>query len=378
MMPSPTEKVLQFLEELYALEAHLVSTLTAQIAVTPRSQYRDLLERHRDETRTQAQRIEQRLTELGRSSSLFRVLYDTAQGAVGQGLSLVLAPLGLLRGAGGEEKLLTNAKDAAASEALEIASYDALEAVAEAVGDAKTAVLAREHRTQEEVFLEELRSLIPGLATNVVSAEVEGKPRYDATTTGAADAVRDASGKVKAATTSLRGQAEQAVASVADTAKEVADTVDDTVAEAVGRAGDAAAEIADTVEEVAGTIEGSAARVAGTAEDAATEVAGEVRGSVAQIAGTVEDAAAGLMDSSMGAAAEVVDGEAEVALEDEIAVVGYDELSVEQLLPKLKTLTTDELAAIDGYERGGRSRKRVLDRIAALRAKKVDEQLAKL
>jgi len=184
-MPSSADKVLQYLGEIHALEAHLLSTLTAHIAMTPRSEYRDLLERHRYETRTQVQRIEQRLTELGQSSSLLHVVYGTAQDAIGQGLSLILAPLNLLRGTGGEEKLLKNAKDEAASEALEIASYDALEAVADAVGDPKTAVLAREHRTQEEVFLADLRRQIPQLAADVIDAEVEGHPHYDVRTTGA-------------------------------------------------------------------------------------------------------------------------------------------------------------------------------------------------
>ncbi len=284
-MPSSADKVLQYLEEMHALESQLVSTLTVHIAMTPRSEYRALLERHRYETRMQVQRIEQRRTELGCSSSLLHVLYGTAQDAVGQGISLVLAPLNLLRGTGGEEKLLENAKDEAASEALEIASYDALEAVAEAVGDAKTAVLAREHRTQEETFLDDLRELIPGLATAVIDAEVEGQSHYDPMTTGAADAVRNATQKAKATTRRVRSQA-------------------------------------------------------GAAAD-------EVRGATA---GT----------------------------DDEIAIPGYDTLTAEQILPKLKALSPEELAAIDGYERGGRSRRRILDRIAALRAKKVDEQLAKL
>jgi len=275
-MPSSTDKVLQYLEEVHALETHLVSTLTAHIAMTPRSAYRDLLERHRYETRTQVQRIEQRRTELGRSSSLLHVVYGTAQDAIGQGISLVLAPLKLIRGTGGEERLLMNAKDEAASEALEIASYDALEAVAEAVGDAKTAVLAREHRTQEATFLADLRELIPGLATDVIDAEVAGQPHYDPMTTGAADTVRRATQKAKATTRSLRGPA------------------------------------------------------------------------------------------------------AAASSDDEIAIAGYDTLTVEQILPKLKRLSPEELAAVDGYERGARSRRRVLDRIAALRSKKVDEQLAKL
>ena len=169
-MPSSSDKVLEHLEELRAVETQLVSTLAAHIAVTPRSAYRDLLERHRYETRIQVQRIEQRLTELGRSSSLFEVVLGTAQDALGQGIALVLAPLALLRGGGGKEQLLQNAKGEAAAETLEIVSYDVLEAVAELVGDAGTALLAREHRAQEESFLAALRGLIPGLATDGVGS----------------------------------------------------------------------------------------------------------------------------------------------------------------------------------------------------------------
>ncbi len=349
-MPSSADKVLQYLEELHALEAHLVSTLTAHIAMTPRSEYRDLLERHRYETRTQVQRVEQRLAELGQSSSLIHVVYGTAQDAIGQGISLLLAPLNLIRGTGGEEKLLKNAKDEAASEALEIASYDALEAVADAVGDAKTAVLAREHRTQEESFLKDLRALIPVLATDVIDAEVEGHPHYDPMTTGAADTVRKAGQKAKGTARKARGQAEtaagQASAATRAVAEDVTDAAQETATKAAGRA-----------EKVVDGVEDAAADVAVEAKDTAVAAARKVPGE-AEVEGEIRGAAA---DS-----------------DDEIAIAGYDALTIEQLLPKLKALSTAELAAVDGYERGGRSRKRVLNRIAALRSKKVDEQLAKL
>jgi len=49
---------------------------------------------------------------------------------------LAKTPLDLIRGTGGEEKVLKNAKDACATEALEIATYTALEHVARAVGRA--------------------------------------------------------------------------------------------------------------------------------------------------------------------------------------------------------------------------------------------------
>ena len=50
--------------------------------------------------------------------------------------------------------MLKNAKDAAATEALEIATYTALERLAAAAGDDETARLARLIRTDEERMLE--------------------------------------------------------------------------------------------------------------------------------------------------------------------------------------------------------------------------------
>ena len=49
------------------------------------------------------------------------------QSAIEQALALSKAPLDLVRGTGGEEKVLKNAKDACATEALEIATYTAIE-----------------------------------------------------------------------------------------------------------------------------------------------------------------------------------------------------------------------------------------------------------
>ena len=71
------------------------------------------------------------------------------EGVLAQALALSKTPLDLLRGCGGEEKLLKNAKDTGATEALEIATYTALEHVAERVGDAKTAKLAASIRADE-------------------------------------------------------------------------------------------------------------------------------------------------------------------------------------------------------------------------------------
>ena len=107
-------------------------------------------------------------------------------------LALGKAPFDLLRGSGGEEKVLKNAKDACASESLEIATYTAIERLARSVGDDETAELAASIRADEEKMLERLLREIPKLTEAVVRADVKGEPSYDVTATGAAETVREA------------------------------------------------------------------------------------------------------------------------------------------------------------------------------------------
>ena len=127
---------------------------------------------------------------------------------VGQALALTKTPFDLLRGSGGEEKVLKNAKDAYASEAMEIATYTAIERLAGAVGDEQTAKLAASIRADEEKMLERVLTEIPKLTDAVVRADVKGNPSFDVTTTGAADAVRDAgeAAKERGATTTARAK----------------------------------------------------------------------------------------------------------------------------------------------------------------------------
>jgi ferritin-like metal-binding protein YciE len=106
-------------------------------------------------------------------------------------------PLDLLRGGGGEEKVLKNAKDACATEELEIATYIALEQLARSVGDETTARLAASIRRDEERMLERVERELPRLAAAVVGAELKGEPSYEVGKTGAADAVRAAGAQAK-------------------------------------------------------------------------------------------------------------------------------------------------------------------------------------
>jgi ferritin-like metal-binding protein YciE len=273
MAGAPREKLLRYLTEAHAMEAGLVSTLAAHLAITPRGSYHELLERHLGETAAHRDRLQERVRQLGAGQSPLEAVYGLAQLLAGQALSLGKLPLDLLRGSSAEEKLLKNAKDEAASEALEIATYDAIEALALAVDDPKTATLAREHRAQEEIFLAQLRGLIGELAGGVAAPGVEqasaAAPRRRAAPRAAAPRRRPAA----------RAPARRAAAA------------------------------------------------------------------------------------------------APQAAEGELAIAGYDDLTVAQLLPRLRPLTAEQLARIDGYERGGRNRKRVLDRVAALRSRKLEAEL---
>src|SRR4051812_22983622 len=186
------QKVVQYLNEAHATEQALIRVLQSQIAMTPRGAYRTALERHLSETRDHAERVGRRLQELGQGGNPLQVVFGAVQGAVGQALALGKTPLDLLRGSGGEEKVLKNAKDASATEALEIATYTALERLANAVGDEETARLAASIRADEEKMLQRVLREIPKLTDAVVRADVKGNPSYDVAKTGAADAARDA------------------------------------------------------------------------------------------------------------------------------------------------------------------------------------------
>ena len=226
------QKIVQYLNEAHATEVALVRVLQSQIAMTPRGTYRTALERHLGETRDHAQRVEARLGELGEGAGPLQFATGLAQSVAGQALALAKTPLDLVRGSGGEEKVLKNAKDAAATEALEIATYTALERLARAVGDDATATLAASIRADEEKMLDKVLGEIPKLTDAVARAELAGDPSYDVTRTGAADTARRGAatarrGAAKAKRTSRQARKVPGVARAEGTAKGAVASADD-------------------------------------------------------------------------------------------------------------------------------------------------------
>ena len=196
-MSRSEQKIVQYLNEAHATELALVRVLQSQIAMTPHGSYRTGIEKHLGETRDHAERVQRRLGELGQGANPLQVLGGFAETVIGQALAVAKTPVDLLRGSNGEEKVLKNAKDACATEALEIATYTSLERLARSVGDEQTAKLAASIRADEEKMLERVLREIPKLTDAVVRADIEGDRSYDVSKTGAADSAR-ATGKAAA------------------------------------------------------------------------------------------------------------------------------------------------------------------------------------
>jgi ferritin-like metal-binding protein YciE len=281
------QKLVQYLTEAHSMEVTLVRELQSQIAMTPRGRFRTALETHLGQTREHAKRLQARLRELGVGGNPLRAVAGGAQAVVGQAFALAKTPLDLVRGSGGEEKVLKNAKDNCAAEAREIATYDALERLANDLGDQDTAKLAASIRGDEEKMLDRVRREIPSLTDAVVRAEIKGESEYHLDETGAADAVR-----------------------------EVAEEAKDTARKTASRARRTATR--------------QARRVPGAAD-----AEGLVKGALAS--------------------------------EEDLAIPNYDSLTADEIVQKLPSLSQVDLAKIEAYERKHQARATVLNRVSSLR-----------
>jgi ferritin-like metal-binding protein YciE len=133
------DKLTSYISDAVALEENVEQMLTGMIATTEDAQMRSRLERHKDETRAQQDRLRGRLEAYGESPSAMKGMAAKA-GAAMKGL------LDMGRG----DKAGKNARDGYATEHLEIAAYQLLERVAVRAGDEATAEVARQNRREEE------------------------------------------------------------------------------------------------------------------------------------------------------------------------------------------------------------------------------------
>ncbi len=158
-------KLVQYLSEAYGKERELETSLQAHIAMTSRAPYKKRLKEHLKETKAHARGLERRIKKLGGGGQL-------AQTTIGKAMAVAKGPLHAIRGSGEQEKMLKNAKTEYFNEHEEIATYMAIEVLAEKVGDRETAKLARAIRRDEERMAKFLEGQIKTLTGAVVSEQV--------------------------------------------------------------------------------------------------------------------------------------------------------------------------------------------------------------
>jgi ferritin-like metal-binding protein YciE len=184
-LPAGTAKLIQYLNEAYGTERRLEVALQAHLGLASRTTYKKRLRDHLAETKRHGREVSRRIKQLGGSADTIDLPGPDAFGGVAQravagaqrAVAMAQGPMHALRGTGDEEKQLKNAKTEYASEAEEIATYQAIIAVAQSVGDQDTVKLARSILRDEERMLGFLEKEIPRMAGAVVVAEVPRSQR---------------------------------------------------------------------------------------------------------------------------------------------------------------------------------------------------------
>jgi ferritin-like metal-binding protein YciE len=178
--PTRDAKLVQFLNEAYAKERQLETSLEAHADATPRSDYAKRLKDHLKETRSHATQVARRIKQLGGNpetvsipgpDGLGRMAENVAE-KLGKARAAAQVPLQTARGSGEQERMLHNARAEYADEAQEIATYTVIDSLASAMGDKVTAKLARDIRRDEERMQKFLADLLPELTAGVVHDEI--------------------------------------------------------------------------------------------------------------------------------------------------------------------------------------------------------------
>jgi ferritin-like metal-binding protein YciE len=178
-------KLVQYLNEAYGLEKRLETTLQAHIAMTTKASYKKRLKEHLSETKRHGREVKQRIKALGGTAETVSApgpepIAEAAQAVLSgaqKAVAFAQGPLHALRGTGEQEKQLKNAKTEYTSESEEIATYTAIETLAETLGDKDTQRLARTIRREEERMRAFLEKEIPRLTKAAAKEEIPASQR---------------------------------------------------------------------------------------------------------------------------------------------------------------------------------------------------------
>jgi ferritin-like metal-binding protein YciE len=142
-------KLVEYVQNVHAMEQNVLLMLDSIILTTEDSDLAAMFREHKEETRRQGRRLNERLKALGGLG-----LTSTGKDVVAIATAQAKGVADLWR----TDKAVRNARDAFVTEHLEIAAYEVLERLAERAGDSETAEVARTNRAEEETMAQRVAS----------------------------------------------------------------------------------------------------------------------------------------------------------------------------------------------------------------------------
>ncbi len=153
------DRLIRYLDDAWAVEKALVSTLRDMADEVNDAQVRDCFLQHSDETHQQEESLEARIRAMGEEPSGSKGFFNQLMGTLGDIMHAAHDPY---------DKTTQDLVKGYATENFEIAMYEALSAFAESVGDTETAQLARTIQQQEQAAAQKVWALIRPTATSAV------------------------------------------------------------------------------------------------------------------------------------------------------------------------------------------------------------------
>ncbi len=141
------QKLIEYIEDAHAMEQNVSLMLDSMISSTDDPDITEMLRHHKEETARQEQRLAERLHALGAGASTRKQVQTIAT-------ALMKGAADQVRG----DQAGKNARDGYTTEHMEIAAYQLLERLADRVGDARTAEVARQNRAEEEEMARKIDS----------------------------------------------------------------------------------------------------------------------------------------------------------------------------------------------------------------------------
>jgi ferritin-like metal-binding protein YciE len=133
------DQLVKHIDEALAMEQNVLRMLDSIVSTTEDEAIKEEFRQHKTQTEQQAERLRRRLEANGASPSMVR----EAGGMLG---ALMKSVVDMAR----SERAGRNARDAYATEHMEIAAYEQLERVARRAGDQETAEVAERNRAEEQ------------------------------------------------------------------------------------------------------------------------------------------------------------------------------------------------------------------------------------